>query len=117
MSSFYSPTLPGESERLYRQGEKFIAYNRQLFSELLSPGERVLDVGCAHGDLTKESFRGFGCKVTGIDKSNCIEEIEPEFGFEFYCKDVEKEPIEGEYDLIHLSLLLLHLGQLPRTKV
>jgi O-antigen biosynthesis protein len=90
-----------------------------LMVELVGRGKRVLDVGCAAGDLA-EVLAGRGCTVTGI-------EIDPEAAWqaEKYCErvivgDVEDLDLSGNlgdepFDVILFGDVLEHLKDPLRT--
>src|SRR5215207_1882662 len=90
-----------------------------LIVELVGHGKRVLDVGCAAGDLA-EVLTEHGCKVTGI-------EIDPEAArqAERRCErvivgDVEDLDLSGNlddesFDVIVLGDVLEHLKDPLRT--
>jgi tRNA A58 N-methylase Trm61 len=63
---------PQELARLVRQAEVFAPFTRQLFQQAgISPGMRVLDVGCGAGDVTflTAELVGRSGEVIGADIS------------------------------------------------
>ncbi|MBF0339699.1 MAG: class I SAM-dependent methyltransferase [Magnetococcales bacterium] len=62
--------LQGRQAVRYGQGvhvkHRLTGYH-DFFVARLSPGERVLDVGCGHGALTRDMAERGGCRVVGIE--------------------------------------------------
>ena len=54
-----------------KQPVQFVAKNMRLdlrlMSEMITPGSRVLDIGCGEGDLLDHLFRTRGCDARGIE--------------------------------------------------
>lgn len=60
-----------DAERYHRLSDPQLAWGRRVLSKLApQPGERILDLGCGTGRLTKEVLAtiGVGC-VVGLDRS------------------------------------------------
>lgn len=76
--------------RSYNSGACFVPVLGKPVINLLKPmpGEKILDLGCGDGTLTKELAK-LGCEVTGVDSS-------PEMVEAARAKGVSAELIDGE---------------------
>lgn len=95
------------------------AFRRQTLEvAALQPGERVLDVGCGTGTLTRQAAEAVGPngQVTGIDPAEDMirtalltKPPQPKH-LTFHVAAVESLPFgAGEFDVVLLSLVLHHL--------
>jgi len=75
---------------------------------LVDPGKKVLDVGCASGYIASVLKRK-GCYVVGIDNDKADLEKAKEHCDETKLMDVNKDKINGKYDVIILGDILEHL--------
>jgi len=76
---------------------------------LIPPNVYVLDIGCGRGGLLKYLRDKLNCRVKGCDISDEAIKICKEKGIDAFKCDVEKEKIQGKYDVIVLSAVLEHL--------
>lgn len=118
-----------EIERLKRQGILFLEYETPVIEDILKSKKgkvSVLDVGCNEGDKTVPLFSSASVnKVIGLEYNKALaEKAQKKWGddrFSFYNLDVEsthflsrlddimkRENVEA-FDIIYLSLVLLHL--------
>jgi trans-aconitate 2-methyltransferase len=94
---------------LYDQRHSFVWKYGEGVIELLKPqaGERILDVGCGTGHLTKK-IADAGAMVTGMDSSeNMITAARADYpGLEFVQADVTDFSFEEKYDAVFSSATL-----------
>ncbi len=125
--SIYDLNFGNEKERLKNQGGRYDAETQEILDKYLTKDKyTVLDVGCAQGYVTTQTYRkGKYKKVIGIDiNEHGIEEAKadaPSKKFSYYTVDVEKENfveqmkaiMEKEnitgFDVISCFLVLHHL--------
>lgn len=118
-------------DRLYKvQGEQAVRFGAGLhpkhrlmayhdfFVGRLEPGERVLDVGCGNGALTRDMAERGGCRVLGIElESVKVEEarrLRPHPHVEYRVGDAtSEEGLNGPFDVVTLSNVLEHLSERP----
>ena len=119
-------TTPQELSRLKEQNRLLSDYERPVYESLLCgrEGLSVLDVGCNDGSKTHDRFCDDRVKLTvGIDiRQKSVDLANSCYGsdkFRFYRIDAEnelqenidkimKEMMIGSFDIINLSLVLLH---------
>jgi SAM-dependent methyltransferase len=110
-------TDPGEQGRLSRLNELL---NGQSLSRLaIRPGERVLDVGCGIGQLTRAIARQSGGLVVGVERSLAqIVEGKRQAGGDAELADIRAGDAAalplgdeewGTFDVVHTRFLLEHL--------
>jgi trans-aconitate 2-methyltransferase len=94
---------------LYDQRHSFVWKYGEGVIELLKPqaGERILDVGCGTGHLTKK-IADAGAIVTGMDSSeNMIAAARADYpGMEFVQADVTDFSVEEKYDAVFSNATL-----------
>ena len=76
--------------------------------DILEPGSRVLDLGCAGGQLGAR-LREVGCHVTGVDLFPLADGVELDA---FHLHDLDEEPLPvdpAEYDVVLLLDVVEHL--------
>lgn len=78
--------------------------------ELVAPGSRVLDVGCAEGYLAAELVAHRGCTVVGIEPDHRAATAARERGIEVLELDVEAVPLAAaRFDVVVFADVLEHL--------
>jgi len=87
-------------------------------SQMLKQGDRVLDVGCADGSITRGIAEAVGesGRVVGIDKSERLvgeasEQHKPIHWLEFIKSNAYWQPYRGEFDIVHSSRLMQWLAK------
>jgi len=81
--------------------------------DLIEPGSRVLDLGCAGGILGAE-LRRRGCRVTGIDLFPLADEVELD---EFHRHDLNESPLPvdpADFDYVLMLDVIEHLASPER---
>ncbi len=85
----------------------------EFFTDRVSEGERVLDVGCGIGAVAYELAEKSGASVTGIDVNpdaiDLARERFPHRNVRYVLCDVTKELPDGHFDVIVMSNVLEHL--------
>jgi trans-aconitate methyltransferase len=91
----------------YARNARFVADLGSGVVELLSPqpGERILDVGCGDGALTRKLVE-LGCDVVGVDAS--VEQIEAacRSGLDARVKDCQALDFDHEFDAVFSNAAL-----------
>jgi len=92
----------------YRTGADFVPIFGKPVIELLDPkpGEKILDLGCGNGVLTKE-IADMGCSVIGVDSNPDMVSAATELGVEARLLDGENMHFEDEFDAV-ISNAALH---------
>lgn len=117
-----------EDVRLKRQNELMSFFDKDVYSSVFGKYDNpsVLDVGCGTGDMIFSKFDTDSISVfIGLDKSNRqIEAAKRKYDSEkcfFFEKDIEAESFDrdlmlcaaeagvSKFDIINLSMILLHL--------
>src|ERR1700733_14059007 len=75
--------------------------------ELLAPkpGERILDLGCGDGVLTKKLV-DLGCEVVAVDSSPAQIEAARKLGLDAHQMDAEALPFTEEFDAVFSNAVL-----------
>lgn len=91
----------------YRERAGYVAAHGKGVVELLAPraGERILDVGCGDGTLTRE-IAETGAEVVGIDASEDQVAAARTLGLDARPGDVCKLEFDGEFDAVFSSAVL-----------
>jgi trans-aconitate methyltransferase len=91
----------------YAKNARFVSDLGAPVLELLSPqaGERILDLGCGDGVLTKKLV-GLGCKVVAVDSSAPQVEAAKKLGLEAYVMKGEELPYREEFDAVFSNAVL-----------
>jgi trans-aconitate methyltransferase len=103
------------SPEQYAQQARFVSDLGMPVVELLAPraGERILDLGCGDGSLTKKLVE-LGCQVVGVDASPAMVAAAQMLGLDARVMDGQSLPFEQEFDAV-FSNAALHW--MPQTDV
>src|SRR5215470_5162425 len=103
--------------KVYAKNARFVSDLGSPVLELLSPrpGERILDLGCGDGVLTKK-IADLGCKVVAVDSSAPQVEAAKRLGLEAYVMYGEELPFREEFDAV-FSNAVLHWIQQADTMI
>lgn len=101
----------------YAQNARFVSDLGSPVLELLSPepGQRVLDLGCGDGALSRRLVER-GCVVVGVDASPTQVEAARRAGIDARVADGEALRFEGEFDAV-FSNAALHWMKRPRAVI
>ncbi len=85
----------------YARNARFVSDLGAPVVELLAPraGERILDLGCGDGALTKKLVE-LGCDVVGVDASAPQVEAARRLGLDARVADGERLGFDGEFDAV-----------------
>ena len=91
----------------YAQHPRFVSDLGSPVVELLAPhpGERILDLGCGDGVLTKE-LTSIGCEVVAIDSSAPQVEAAKKLGLDARVMSAEALPFQEEFDAVFSNAVL-----------
>ncbi len=92
---------------LYAGHGRFVAILAESLVEALDPrpGERILDLGCGDGFLTRRIAES-GAAVVGIDSSPQMVAAARELGVDARCIDADSLPFEDEFDAVFSNAAL-----------
>lgn len=79
------------------------------FYPYITPGSHVLDIGCGWGGVTKMLITECNCSVEGISFSRTQAEYCRSLGFNASYKNLERDKLQGKYDLIFGIEILSHI--------
>lgn len=74
------------------------------------PGERILDLGCGDGALTRK-LQDFGCHVIGVDSSPAMIQAAQALGLEARLMNGHELPFAGEFDAVFSNAALHWMTQ------
>jgi trans-aconitate methyltransferase len=85
----------------YARNARFVSDLGAPVVEILAPraGERILDLGCGDGALTKKLVE-LGCDVVGVDASAPQVEAARRLGLDARVADGERLEFDGEFDAV-----------------
>ena len=97
----------------YAKNARFVADLGAPVVELLAPrpGQRILDLGCGDGVLTKQ-LAAFGCEVVGVDASDALVERARQLGVDARVMDGEALDFDADFDAV-FSNAALHWMKTP----
>lgn len=97
---------------LYARNARFVSDLGAPVVELLAPkpGERILDLGCGDGVLTKKLV-DLGCDVVAIDASAPQIEAARKLGLDARVMDAAALPFVGEFDAVFSNAVLHWITQ------
>ncbi len=91
----------------YARNARFVSDLGAPVVELLSPrpGERILDLGCGDGALTKQLV-DLGCTVVGVDSSAAQIDAAKALGLDARVMSAEALPFSDEFDAVFSNAVL-----------
>ena len=91
----------------YARNARFVSNLGSAVLELLAPlaGERILDLGCGDGVLTK-ALVDVGCEVVAVDSSAPQIEAARTLGLNAHVMDAEALPFREEFDAVFSNAVL-----------
>jgi SAM-dependent methyltransferase len=91
----------------YAKNARYVSDLGSPVLELLAPqaGERILDLGCGDGVLTKK-LADLGCEVVAVDSSEPQVEAARKLGLEAYVMKGEELPYREEFDAVFSNAVL-----------
>ena len=100
------------SPEQYAKNARFVSDLGMPVVTLLAPraGERILDVGCGDGPLTKKLVE-FGCEVVGVDASPAMVEAAKALGLDARVIDGQSLQFAGEFDAVFSNAALHWMKQ------
>ena len=117
----------GEINRLAVQNRLFLSAEKPIYRQIMNgSGLTVLDIGCNNGSKTVDRFKRDNVdKVIGVEyHQKLVDSAQKKYGgdkFVFYCLDAESADFISQVkeilaenniesvDIIHISLVLMHL--------
>src|ERR1700748_3771872 len=86
---------------IYAKNARFVSDLGSPVVELLAPqpGERILDLGCGDGVLTKK-FVDLGCQIVAVDSSAAQVSAARNLGLDAYAIAGEALPYHDEFDAV-----------------
>jgi SAM-dependent methyltransferase len=91
----------------YKKNARFVSDLATPVVELLDPqpGERILDLGCGDGVLTKK-LQDMGCDVLGLDSSPNLAAAAKELGLNIVVLDASAMTFRQEFDAVFSNAVL-----------
>jgi len=91
----------------YARNARFVSDLGSPVLELLAPkpGERILDLGCGDGVLTKK-LADLGCDVIGVDSSDAQIDAARKLGLTAYVMNAEELMFREEFDAVFSNAVL-----------
>jgi len=105
------------SPEQYAKNARFVSDLGMPVVMLLEPraGERILDVGCGDGPLTKKLVE-IGCEVVGVDASPAMIEAAKALGLDAHVMDGQALQFSHEFDAV-FSNAALHWMKQPEAVI
>jgi len=107
-------TTPSQqwSPEQYAKNARFVSDLGMPVVTLLAPraGERILDVGCGDGPLTKRLVE-LGCEVVGVDASPAMIEAAKALGLDAHVMDGQALRFDSEFDAVFSNAALHWMKQ------
>ena len=99
----------------YARNARFVSDLGSAVIELLAPrpGERILDLGCGDGALTKKLV-DLGCEVVAVDSSAPQVEAARKLGLDARVIEAEALPFREEFDAVFSNAVLHWIKQADR---
>jgi 2-polyprenyl-3-methyl-5-hydroxy-6-metoxy-1,4-benzoquinol methylase len=96
----------------YSEHARFVSDLGMPVVALLAPlrGERILDLGCGDGPLTKQLL-DLGCKVVGVDASSEMIDAAKALGLDARVMDGQTLQFDGEFDAVFSNVALHWMKQ------
>jgi trans-aconitate methyltransferase len=106
-----------EAQR-YARNARFVADLGQPVVELLAPqpGERILDLGCGDGALTRKLVE-LGCSVVGVDAGPDMIRAARELGLDAHVVDGHELAFEREFDAVFSNAALHWMKRDPQEVI
>jgi trans-aconitate methyltransferase len=99
----------------YEKNARFVTDLGQPVLDLLAPrsGERILDLGCGDGVLTKK-LASVGCSVVGVDSSPAFVDAAKALGLDVRLGDAQAINFGPEFDAVLSNAALHWMKDAPR---
>jgi trans-aconitate methyltransferase len=106
-----TPNQTWDPER-YARNARFVSDLGMPVVELLAPrpGERILDLGCGDGVLTRKLVE-VGCEVVGVDGSPSQIEAAKRLGLDARVMDAQRSEFDSEFDAVFSNAALHWMRQ------
>ena len=100
----------------YAENARFVSDLGMPVVDLLAPqaGERILDLGCGDGPLTKK-LANLGCRVIGVDASAPMIEAAGKLGLDARVMDGHELTFDGEFDAVFTNAALHWMKQTDKV--
>lgn len=100
----------------YKRNASFVAELGAPVVDLLAPkkGERILDLGCGDGTLTRKLI-DCGCTVVGVDSSQEMVSAARQLGIDAHVLDGHELSFNGEFDAVFSNAALHWMTQPARV--
>jgi len=104
--------MPSDTEtrwnpQQYAEQARFVSELGRPVVELLAPqpGERILDLGCGDGALTRK-LQELGCHIVGVDSSPEMIQAAQVLGLDARVMSGHELPFAGEFDAVFTNAAL-----------
>jgi trans-aconitate methyltransferase len=101
---------------VYARNARFVSDLGMPVVELLAPqpGERILDLGCGDGVLTRK-LQEFGCGLVGIDSSPQLVQAALDLGLDVALQDAIEMTFDNEFDAVFSNAVLHWIADADRV--